>query len=151
MRYYKRNVHQSLWEDLLPSLLADGRLIAPVEVRSELEALGGGLFKWVCEYSDSLFREQSEQTQKDVGKILSRFPEFLPQRSRKEWADPWVISTAMESECVVVTGEKFSGKSQNEPPRIPDVCLSFNIDCLNTNNDSTPGLYFMMEAENWKF
>ena len=151
VRYYKPRVHKSLWQELLPRLLTDDRLIAPVEVRLEIEALGGGLFDWVCKYSDELFREQTEQTQGVVNLILQRFPNFLPTRSYKEWADPWVIATAKELGCVVVTGEKLAGAGQNEPPRIPDICLGIKVKCMHTNDEPTPGLYFMMEAEDWKF
>jgi hypothetical protein len=83
--------------------------------------------------------------------MLQRYPEFLPPQARREWADPWVIATAQRSGSIVVTGEKFKGNGRDERPRIPDVCRGFNVPCLNTDEEPTPGLYFMMEKEGWTF
>lgn len=126
-------------------------MIAPIEVQIELEALGGGLYDWLNDHKDGLLVQQTEVTQDNMRAIVTHFPDFIPQQAKKEWADPWIIATAQEHDCIVVTGEKFAGGGQNERPRIPDVCQGLGVECLNTNNEPTPGLHFMMEREGWNF
>ena len=87
-RYYRPIVHETLWEELLPGLIREGRLIAPVEVQIELEALGGGLYDWLNDHEDALLVQQTATTQANTRAIVNRFPAFVPQQTRREWADP---------------------------------------------------------------
>ena len=100
--------------------------------------------KWCHENKlKSLFQsriDRSEQLQ--VRDILLNFPKLLDTRRGKSGADPWVIALAMRLQnSIVVTHEKPSGRKDR--PKIPDVCLEYNIECINIAG--------MIRNEEWTF
>jgi len=49
-------------------------------------------------------------------------------------ADTWLISTAIEHQCGIITMEKPAPTgNQNRPPKIPDVAHEFGIRCSKLN------------------
>lgn len=126
--------------DLLPKmekLINDGRLIAPVEVKKEIEQGDDELKKWV-KGKKGLFVKPDARQFKKMKEILEKYPFLAKSKDVSAInADPWLISlTIVKNEemreglfrrkCVVVTEE-----SKTNPQRIPSVCRGYNIESIN--------------------
>jgi len=129
--------------DLLPkmeSLIKEGRLIAPMEVKREIERGDDELKKWVTG-KKRLFVKPDVKQIKKVKEILRDYP-FLAKSEEvaASNADPWLIALAivrdeeeheklfkhLKHKHVVVTEE-----SPTNPQKIPAVCRNYNIECIN--------------------
>jgi len=127
-RYYPPDILPSLW-DRLEEAIENSRIIAPIEVKLELERKDDDLYKWVSN-KDSMFREVTDETQQRIATIVNQFPNFIPDRSVDGiWADPYVIALAGETNSIVVTGEKIA-LSNARKLKIPNVCESLNIEYM---------------------
>lgn len=55
--------------------------------------------------------------------------------SRVDIADPWLIATAKVYNYTIVTNESKNGnlslKQKSNSPKIPDVCYSFGVNCID--------------------
>ena len=127
--------------DLLPkmeSLIEDGRLIAPIEVKREIERGDDELKRWIKGKRKLFVRPDMRQIKK-VKQILKDYP-FLAKSGEvaASNADPWLIALAIvrneeeqeklfsDIKHIVVTEE-----SQIGPNKIPAVCRNYNIECIN--------------------
>ena len=146
-RDFPRDVFPSLWQQI-EGLIGSGRLIAPREVRKEIELGSDELVRWAKKMRKMFMKPDALQT-KEVQDILSNFPNLIDPASQKPQADPFVIALAKvgmglqlglqpASERVALTEE-----SKVKANRIPQVCTHFGIRSLN--------LIELFREENWKF
>lgn len=123
---YPRDVFPAAW-DLLNGLAETSALISVEDVCEELSLYDDEIFRWAKE-KGYIFFPLSENIQTRASEILSSHPGILDLKKNKSSADPFVIATAIEHSCAVVTEEKPS----NSPIRhkIPDVCGDYGVDCF---------------------
>lgn len=126
-RVYPIDVFPSLWKNM-EELVRSGKLIAPREVLNELEQVDDELLKWVKKHRDMIIGLETEQ-QDRVKEILRVYPTLIEPNKTIPDADPFVIALAMTESAVVVTNEKLAGPGGR--PKIPNVCLKYQIKCLN--------------------
>lgn len=123
---YPKDVFPAAWE-LLTELAQTGVLISVEDVLEELSLFDDEILQWANEQGH-IFFPLSENIQARTVEILSSHAGILDLKKNKSSADPFVIATAIESSCAVVTEEKAS----NSPIRykIPDVCDDYGVDCI---------------------
>lgn len=64
---------------------------------------------------------------------VNSVPQFMPA-AKAEFAaaaDGWLIAFAKVNKSIVVTHEEYAPDVQRKVP-IPNVCLEFNVECVNT-------------------
>lgn len=121
----------SLWEELIPGLIASGDLRATREVEVELKKRESELAAWAThEDQDKLFLEVDRGVQTNVEKILGSHPNLIDPEGTDSGADPFVIALAMQDEAAVVTQERPAKDPKNKP-KIPDVCEAYDIPCFD--------------------
>ena len=132
----------SLWRKM-EALIKNGRLKMSQIVFEE--AMRDTDIKQWCDENQLKSNFQvaiDESVQERVSDVLSEFPRLVDNRKEKSGADPWVIAFALTIDnCIVVTEENPT-KSKNRP-KIPDVCVHFNLQCLK--------IVDLIEQENWIF
>lgn len=140
LRWYPPDAFPTLW-DKVDSLIERGRLISSEEVLQELERKEGDtLHAWAVERR-TIFLPLGADIQASASKIMTSHPRLVDGRTGKSFADPWVIATAHVHHCIVVTGEKPTGK--RDRPKIPDVCQDLQIRCLSFTD--------LIRKESWRF
>ena len=148
-RYYPRQRFPTLW-DRLELLISEERLIAPREVRRELEAREDELTVWVREHRVMFIDPDLAQTEA-VTEIQEQFQGLLDPDKEGPEADPWVVALPVsrartqglvQTEWVVVTQERGRGP-QSPRPRIPDVCGHYGLRSIN--------LLELVRQEGWTF
>lgn len=129
-------LHRSQPEDSYPSvwkkideLMADGTIVSSMEVFDELAIGGDELFEWAKKRKE-YFIPSDVSVQKRVREILAADRGLVEGGGKTNNADPFVIALAQEMSGVVVTGEKRSKNAQTTP-KIPDICIKYNIRCTN--------------------
>jgi hypothetical protein len=125
-RAYPPDLLPRLWDHDLPTLIASGDLRASMEVKIELERQDDELLAWTAECGE-LFIEVDEPVQDAVRGIMLRHPDLINPNTGRSGADPFIIALARANGSIVVTEEK----ARPTKPRIPDVCASFGIECIN--------------------
>ena len=140
-RAYPPKSFPALWA-AIEALIGAGRMIATIEVYSELQKKDDEVFAWAKERKDALFRDIDDDVQTAVINVMAKYPKLVDTGTGKSGADPFVIALAMSlgPACCVVTQE--AGGS-DKSPKIPYVCKQEGIDCLN--------LLDMIEQEQWTF
>jgi predicted nucleic acid-binding protein len=140
VRWYPKEVFQTLWEKVEGLIEAD-RFISSEEVLQELERKEGDtLFQWAKDRRH-VFLPLDGSIQACASQIMATYPRLVDGRTGKSFADPWVVATARTNGCIVVTGEKPTGKPQR--PKIPDVCRGMGIRWI--------GFFDLIREENWRF
>ena len=149
-RQYPRNVFPGLWREL-DALVDAGRLIAPVEVKKEIEQGEDLLSQW-ARRRRRMFVGLTPAQLAWLTRILEAFPAFAGEAKPPPYADPHVIALVLsrrsegrqvlfpQAEHVVVTHERPNPKGK---PRMPDVCRHYQIECIRL-----PELF---QRENWRF
>ena len=146
-RFYYPDRFPSFWEKMDEGI-SDGIISSVKEVMKELERYEGRqehLLKWIKSHGH-IFTEPSADEQDKIRQILG-VPDFQQLVNSKNLlrgrpaADPFVIAKAWDTGAVVVTTE--TPASENQPPKIPNVCAHFEVDCI------TPEAF--MEREGWQF
>ena len=122
-RDYPKDVFASLWSKL-ETMIDDGKIIAPEDVRIELERKDDEVYAWAIQRS-FMFVPIDVSVQNAVLEILKRFPRLVDTRKSRSGADPFVVGLALASGLTVVTYEKHSGTL--EKPNIPDVCDEYDV------------------------
>ncbi|MBD3670360.1 MAG: DUF4411 family protein [Gammaproteobacteria bacterium] len=124
---YPEDVFPSAWSKLT-ELADNGILISAADVWEELNVFEDEISAWAKSRTD-FFCPLTPNIQTRATQILRSHPGLLDLKKNKSSADPFVISTAIELGCVVVTEELIT----NSPvrPKIPNVCKDLKIDCIN--------------------
>ncbi len=148
-RFYPGARFPTLW-DRLERLIGEARLLAPREVRRELEAREDELTVWIREHA-VMFVDPDFGQIEAVSEILARFQGLLDPEKEGPEADPWVVALpvsrarthgSVPTEWVVVTQERGRGP-QSPRPRIPDVCGHYGLRSIN--------LLDLIHQEGWTF
>jgi hypothetical protein len=141
---YQRNhppdVNESFWHRL-NTLVVSGHARMPDEVYREIERKADGLLDWCKARKDVLVMAIEEREQQAVADVLAGHPRLVDTKKNRSMGDPWVIAFAKVHGATVVTEEIPAGNLA--VPRIPDVCASLGIPCMNTLG--------LIRAERWKF
>ena len=125
---YPQDIFSKLWQDL-GRLAKDGLLIAPNEVYNEIgREYDGDVQRWTRKNRE-MFIELDEDQIIVVKAIEKEFKDFVDTEKTIPDADPFLIALAKSrGNWTVVTQEK---PSTNLIPKIPDVCKSIGIPCIN--------------------
>lgn len=136
-RYYPKDVFATLWKHVL-GLIGQGLLISPMEVYAELKNIDDELLEW-AKKNKTMFAALNNTQLKIVEEIVGSHPNFIDSLKDTPEADPFIIALAKSKDWKVVTSEKpnIGGR-----PRIPDVCVDYEIGCLN--------LLSFFRENNWK-
>jgi hypothetical protein len=112
-------------------------LVAPEEVRREIQKKADGLYVWV-NARKTMFIDLEEPVQARAKVLLRDFPWLVKNVPGKSPADPFVIALAEERSLTVITEE---GRGGARKPQIPFVCESRGVKCIN--------LLGLLEEEDW--
>lgn len=124
---YPPDMFPPVWERL-EGLIAQGDLRASEEVLEELKKKDDALLDWAKD-QDELFIPTKEEIQREVRLILRDHKKLIDTRATRSSADPFVVALAKAKDAMVVTNEQPT-YSPNRP-HIPDVCDSYEIECLS--------------------
>lgn len=113
----------------MDGLIADGSLIAPVDVLLELEKKeGDALYKW-CKERDKMFLELHHFEPK-ISYIMSKYPRLVDTVKGKSGADPMVIALALSNDpSLTVITEEYGGSAAK--PKMPFVCREEGLRSIN--------------------
>jgi hypothetical protein len=143
VRHYPLDLFPSFWDKF--HLLAESKDGIAIELIShELRSKDDGCYGWFKDNKlSNFFVEISAPVEKIVTDILKdpNYQKLVDDRKGTYSADPFVIALAMVEGLLVVTGERTSNNILK--PRIPDVCNSIGIGCIN--------ILELMRIEKWSF
>ena len=146
-RHNPIDVFPTLWEKI--GILIDSEMmISHIEVFNEITQKDDNLANWLKNHR-KMFRDFSQKQSETVKDILNKYPSFVKKDSAFD-ADPWLVALAKEIQDdpqktlfnvkkLVVTEESLAGNKI----KIPFVCKSFGVDCINRIE--------MFRQEGWKF
>ena len=120
---------EPVWEKL-SEIIESGRLRASAEVFTEISRKDDSLAKWCQEHRSMFVEIQDQVIQEKVIEILGKYPRLVDTRKGRGGADPFVIALALTGMPfhTVVTEEQGGTL---EKPKIPVVCESEGIRCIN--------------------
>lgn len=135
-RYYQMSFCPGYWTWLTRTKKA-GRLSSVESVSVELRRGNDELAKWVATQADMFMPESDEATQVAFAEVAA----YLASQATKmkvgaldeflSGADPWLIAKARVTRQTVVTHERLNAANQRKF-LIPNVCLHYGIECINT-------------------
>jgi hypothetical protein len=142
------DIYETVWARL-GSLVDNGFLISPIEVKREVHAVDEDIRKWLLR-NDKMFVPLDEAQMKKMFEIQAQFPALADPEKETPVADPFVISLALTkdprptfdtfgTERVVVSEEKLKGNRI----RIPFVCQYYGVKWMS--------VFDMFRTEGWKF
>lgn len=110
----------------MDELYNNGRLVAPLEVKREIEKGDDDLVKWIKNKKKMFIKPNQFQSEK-VKEILKDFPFLAKAEETEPNADPWIIALAtqekknIESQLNFYKKEVFilTEESKRNPKRIP--------------------------------
>lgn len=111
----------------LEQLANENRLTVPDAVLLELNEQGSDLHAWCKDRQELLIGESSDEIQAVIEYIENDYPglKTASMPEGKNFADSFVIATAVILDAVVVSNEEYTGNISG--PRIPDVCKAMGI------------------------
>lgn len=139
-RHYPPDVFPGLWEDI-EKLVNEGLLIAPREVLEELRGVDDEILEWAKRHGRMFLALDNSQL-REVARILERSPGLIDSNKDTPEADPFLIALAGAMGWAVVTSEK-PRTSRNAPPKVPDVCRSWGVNCIS--------LVEFFREQGWKY
>jgi Domain of unknown function (DUF4411) len=122
----------------LEGLIAEERLVAPIDVLHETKKRSDELHTWL-KNQKPMFRELEDDVQIEAAQILGQFPRLVGMKKLRTSADPFVIALARVGGFQLVTEEKPTGSLTR--PNIPDVCTELNM--------TTFTVLQLIKAEKW--
>jgi len=151
---YPRKNFPNVW-NRSAKLINQRRLGAPdvvfVELKRQDKRVVGSLLEWIEMHKNRLFYPPTEETMRQVSKVMKQFPLLISETSELEKADPYIVAMARERamtptldhrEIIVVTNEKISKPSEQDK-KIPGVCEYYDLKCID--------LLDMIKQEQWIF
>jgi hypothetical protein len=121
-----------LWSRV-EDLVTAGRLVAPEEVRREIEAGQDELVDWARQHPE-LFVATTPELVEMTTTLVRRYPELAGLDKTRLHADPWVIALAMVKSDLFSQGVVVADESSRRPTAIPSVCQAESIECLTHVN-----------------
>lgn len=131
-KYYSPKLCPSYWETL-NKLGAEGRLFIPSEVFKEIKKGEDDLYKWL-KSSKIVVRPKTSMVAQNWSAILAKAPRhqlLVDNTKNRSLADPWVVAHAMTENAVVVTKEEKETAANSKRIKIPNVCETMGIRCIN--------------------
>ena len=140
---YPQKMLPGIWKDL-ETLIHDGRIVAPVKVRDEINQQDDELKEWVNNHP-ALFKALGRELLETTTFVVNKYPRTAKPSSQKpHHADPFVIGLAIKMRRtqplspreVVVVAEETSKLASNpilreeEIEKIPDVCSRLGVPCI---------------------
>lgn len=124
---YPPDVFPTAWT-LLTELAETGCLLSVEDVFEELNLFDDEILRWAKERK-GIFLPLEPGIQARATTVLSTHPGLLDLKKNKSSADPFVVATAIEHSCAVVTEEQRI----NSPVRskIPNVCDDLGVECID--------------------
>jgi hypothetical protein len=139
-RYYHPDIFKPMWDEI-DSMIAEGTILIPNEVKKEIGTGDDDLVKWFKKHHGHVTHVTVEQI-KIVGDIVNKYPLISHYKKVKPYhADPFVVAVAKEFKCKVVSYEGVNKSTDH--PKIPDLCREYDIPHL-----SMPDFFREMS---WKF
>ncbi len=135
-QYYPFDLVPAFWKCLVEYAEA-GHIRSVDRVKEELERVKDPLESWAQDEFDGAFASTDEE---DVVSVYTDIINWAqPNRQFTDAAkadfaraaDPWLVAYARVKTCVVVTLEQPAPSAKNKI-KLPDVCLAFNVRCINT-------------------
>jgi len=126
----KKKSFAHIW-DKFDELFESGVLVSSIEIFDELK--DKELQEWAKNHKES-FLPLDEGTQRETTKILAAYPTLVKIRPKgaSSNGDPFLIATAIQNGCTVITDEKTGDESTGDY-KIPNVCKKYNIGCISLN------------------
>lgn len=142
---YPKEVFPSLWNKVGEQIEL-GKIIAPDEVKRELEDFGvDELAKW-CNGFPNFFQAEDTDIQNVVTSIMAH-PEHRKLMNLKTpsryCADMWVIAIAKVRNLTVINEEQFLTSVSPHKNKIPNVCKDLGIPYMNFLD--------YIKKQNWQF
>jgi len=142
---YPKEVFPSLWNKVGEQIEL-GKIIAPDEVKRELEDFGvDELAKW-CNGFPNFFQAEDNDIQNVVTSIMAP-PEHRKLINLKTpgryCADMWVIAIAKVRNLTVINEEQFLTSVSPHKNKIPNVCKDLEIPYMNFLD--------YIKKQNWQF
>lgn len=123
---YPRDVFPAAWA-MLTDLAEQEFMLSVEDVLEELAQFDDEIFQWAKEQVH-IFLPLSASIQARAVQILTSHAGLLDLKKNKSSADPFVIATAMEHSCTVITEEKSSSSPIRH--KIPNVCEAYGVECI---------------------
>ena len=123
-KYWSIDTCPDYWE-ILDTLAGRDIIFSPIEVKREIEKIHDGLYKWISD-KPHMFKDITDDVQKCLRYIMSKYPRLVDSIKQRSMADPWVIAYAKAMNATVVTKENLT-KQSSKRIKIPDVCNALNI------------------------
>ncbi len=140
LRLYPPDVFPKVWT-AVEDLVGNGLIVAPMDVRHELERQKDDLHAWAMSGPMAgMFMEADRGVMESFADIVNKHPDFMKVNSQKSGADPFVVAMAQTKGLAVVTYESMG---KGTAPRIPNVCAARGIKCIQ--------LMDVLRAEGVKF
>lgn len=129
----------TLWGNI-EAMIANGHIRCVDVVRDELSKREDEVHQWAKGQSE-LFVPLAADVQAAAREVLTGHPRLVGIGNGRSGADPFVIALARARGGVVVSEETLSGNLTK--PRIPDVCNTMGVSCLN--------LIGFVQQQGWTF
>ena len=124
------------WERF-DGLIAEERLVAPVEVLRETAKRSDELHAWLERIRCSASWKSPIQI--EAAQVLACFPRLVGERKLRTSADPFVIALAKIDGLPIVTEAEAYGTLKR--PNIPDVCTDLGMTAMDVLQ--------LIKAEKW--
>lgn len=157
-QHYPSRIFPGVWQ-ALARLVEQGRLIAPTEVREEVNRGNDELAPWLLE-NKAMFEEATLSRYLDKYQwVIAHYPALVDATAEHEQADPHIIALVLHKrsgqasyltpanrvivsesgnvEYVVVSDESL------KPNKIPTVCHALGIECIKHRD--------LLTREKWRF
>lgn len=118
---------RTVWRNIEEAIAA-GEVRAVEVVRDELSRRDDEVSQWAGQ-QPNLYLPLGPDVQSATRDVLAVHPRLMGRGGGRNAADPFVIALARVRAGVVVTEETLSGNLGK--PRIPDVCHSLEVPCVN--------------------
>jgi hypothetical protein len=141
-RAYPPKNFASFWAKL-ENLIDEGVILASVEVINELDKKDDEIHRWCSSQPDSFCVEIDNDLQVHLAHIMGTYPRLVDTVKGRSGGDPFVIALARSHTPTPLTVVTQEGLGKKNSPKIPDVCKSEQIPCVN--------LVELIQAEDWRF
>jgi len=128
---------EKVWENM-DNLCKENRLIAPVKVLKEIEQGDDELKKWAKGKVKKIFVKPDKKQSEKIKEILAKYSFLANSEKPGPNADAWLIAVALvkkeEEKGLLFSDKKYivvTEESKTRKDRIPSVCGTYNIECIN--------------------
>lgn len=153
LTYYPFDLAPSFWLQMEENI-KNGNIIILDMVKAEITQGNDALSDWMSHLDIGILIDRRQPgiiaKYSEVLAFLQNDPRYqeaaLHEWSKSSVADPWLIATAADRACTIVTLEKpvggLSSKNPSKRPKIPDVAVAFDV--------QTRDLFYLMRQLNFR-